>query len=154
MLLGSIFLHPLLLEVRKCRILRKSLRNPYSTVEAIGIYNAVAVVLIMVKNKPGGKIRRAEQEFNALMELAQRQASRNTELSRRAVRDAFALSKTVRLRVPIAIKRAVCKSCFTILQPGVTSSTRIAKGRIIITCLHCKQVKRLQYRRLAKRNSK
>ena len=82
-----------------------------------------------------------------LLELARETVGKDERLMKSAVRDAFRLSTRLRLRVPRDEKRKLCKHCYNYLQPGLTSSTRVRNGRIIITCLGCKNVKRLQYRR-------
>jgi ribonuclease P protein subunit RPR2 len=95
------------------------------------------------KTAKNRKQRKGEQELHELLALAKEKVP--SDLSRNAVKDAFRLSQTLRLRIPLEEKRKLCKHCYTYLKAGVTSQTRVAKGRIIITCLHCKHVKRLQY---------
>jgi ribonuclease P protein subunit RPR2 len=93
------------------------------------------------------KARKGEADLQELLTLAASNVQKNPVLSRNAVRDVMRLSQTMRIRVPLEEKRKLCRNCFTYLVPGVTSATRVAKGRVIITCLHCKHVKRLQFRR-------
>lgn len=91
--------------------------------------------------------RKGEEDLFALLVLAKEKTPSDLVLVRKAVKDVFRLSQTLRLRIPLEEKRKLCKKCFTYLKAGSTSRTRVAKGRIIITCLHCGTVKRLQYRR-------
>jgi ribonuclease P protein subunit RPR2 len=92
------------------------------------------------------KKRRGEDELQQLLALAATKTPSNLVLARNAVKDAFRLSQTMRVRIPREQKRQLCKHCYTFLKPGVTSSTRVHNGRIIITCTNCKHVKRLQYK--------
>jgi ribonuclease P protein subunit RPR2 len=101
----------------------------------------------MRKSYKEKKAKKGQAELEALLALADERTPRDQTVARQAVKDAFKLSQTLRLRIPREEKRKLCKHCYTYLKPGVTSSTRIAKGRIIITCLNCKHVKRLQYRK-------
>lgn len=98
--------------------------------------------------KPRNKRRaKAENELQELLQLAEKSTPDNPALARNAVRDAIRLSQTLRLRIPLEQKRRLCRKCYTYLKPGVTSTYRVAKGRVIITCKHCGNIKRLQYRR-------
>lgn len=100
--------------------------------------------------KPSSKQRKIEKvrnDIDELLSLAASKVKTHAVLSRNAVRDAVRLSQRFRARIPIETKRKLCKKCFSYLLPGVTSSTRVHKGRVIITCKHCGAVKRLQFRR-------
>ena len=91
--------------------------------------------------------RQAQLDLDALLKLAAERTPKDMRVARSAAREAFRLSQRNRLRMPLIEKRKLCKHCFTYLKPGVTSTVRIAKGRIIITCNNCRHIKRLQYRR-------
>ncbi len=93
------------------------------------------------------KRKQAETDLHELLVLAATHVKTNSKLSSNAVRDVFRLNKQLRIPIPLTEKRKLCKVCYTYLLPGVTSTHRIAKGRIIITCKSCGTVKRLQYRR-------
>ena len=93
------------------------------------------------------KARKGEADLTELLMLAKEKTPSDMRVAKSAVKDAFRLSQTLRLRIPLEEKRKMCKKCFTYLKTGVTSQTRIAKGRIIITCKECGNIKRLQYRR-------
>jgi ribonuclease P protein subunit RPR2 len=47
------------------------------------------------------------------------------------------------VRVPAAHKRRFCKRCYRYLLPGVTSRTRLKRGRSVTTCLRCGHVMRV-----------
>lgn len=91
--------------------------------------------------------KRGEKELAELLALARARTPNDMRVAQAAVKDAFRLANKLRLRIPLDEKRKLCKKCFTYLKPGITSKHRIAKGRIIITCKNCKNVKRLQYKR-------
>jgi ribonuclease P protein subunit RPR2 len=93
------------------------------------------------------RARKGEKDLLELLALAKEKTPSDLRVARSAVKDVIRLSETLRLRIPLEEKRKLCRQCYTYLVPGVTSRTRVAKGRVIITCLNCNGVKRLQYRR-------
>lgn len=93
------------------------------------------------------RARKGETDLHELLALAAASAGKDERLMRSAVRDAIRLSERLRLRMPLEEKRKLCKKCYAYLRPGVTSRSRVRSGRVIITCLSCGNVKRLQYRR-------
>jgi ribonuclease P protein subunit RPR2 len=68
-------------------------------------------------------------------------------LSRRYVMLARRLSTRYKVRFTQAQKKLFCKGCNAYLRVGVNSRTRLEKGKIVQTCLECKDVKRMVYKR-------
>lgn len=53
----------------------------------------------------------------------------------------------MRLDLPVGHRREYCRHCMTYFIPSRTVRIRIARGRVIMTCLHCGHVARFPYRR-------
>jgi ribonuclease P protein subunit RPR2 len=47
------------------------------------------------------------------------------------------------VRVPTTYRRRFCRGCYRYLQPGVSSRTRLSRGRVVTTCLSCGHVSRI-----------
>ncbi len=47
------------------------------------------------------------------------------------------------VRVPTAYRRRFCRGCYRYLQPGVSSRTRLSRGRVVTTCLRCGHMSRI-----------
>lgn len=69
------------------------------------------------------------------------------ELSRRYVEMARKLATRYKVRFTSQQKRASCKRCNAYLKEGVNSRIRLEKGRIVQTCLECKNVRRTKYKK-------
>jgi ribonuclease P protein subunit RPR2 len=80
----------------------------------------------------------ASQRIEQLTRLAEHQAlNGDLELAQRYLEHARNIATRVVVPLPAMVKRRVCKNCGTYLLPGVTSRTRVHRGRIIHCCLHC-----------------
>jgi RNase P subunit RPR2 len=93
------------------------------------------------------KMRKGDADMLELLRIAADAAGKDATLMRSAVKDIFRLNGSMRVRIPLDEKRRLCKNCFSYLKPGVTSTTRVREGRVIISCAGCGNVKRLQYRK-------
>jgi len=47
------------------------------------------------------------------------------------------------VRVPTAHRRSFCRGCYRFHLPGVSSRTRLSRGRVVTTCLICGHVSRI-----------
>lgn len=87
----------------------------------------------------------AIQRIEGLFKLAMDNIKSNPSLSNRYVEMALEISKRTKVRIPGKWKYFVCKSCHSLLYPGISSRVRIISRRsphIVITCLICGEVKR------------
>ncbi len=51
----------------------------------------------------------------------------------------------MKLDIPVGHRREYCRECNSMLIPGTTSRTRLAKGKTVITCFNCGKVFRYPY---------
>jgi ribonuclease P protein subunit RPR2 len=92
-------------------------------------------------------LRKGDVAMLELLAIAAKSAGKDATLMHSAVKDIFRLNSSMRVRIPLGEKRRLCKNCLSYLKPGVTSTTRVREGRVIITCTNCGNVKRLQFRK-------
>jgi len=73
------------------------------------------------------------------------------DLAREYIDEALKLVKRFRLEKPLYLRRWVCSNCLLPLVPGLTARVRLEPHgkdtRVVITCLICGYIHRLQVRR-------
>ncbi len=97
-----------------------------------------------------GKVKRLTRKFireragiwiQELMDLAKdAELNKETYLEKNYVNLILEISKHYKVKIPE--KRYICKKCYSVLIPGINSTIKIRKGRVIIKCLKCGNVKR------------
>jgi ribonuclease P protein subunit RPR2 len=92
--------------------------------------------------KPAYQTDIAKERIEILLGLAERDLRQNPDRSRRYVQLARKIGMRYNVRIPSSTKRSFCKRCGTLLRPGLTSSQRTSDGKIGVTCLHCRGVRR------------
>ena len=65
------------------------------------------------------------------------------EEAHRLVEKAHRLILCHKLKLPALLKRRYCRKCRAFWLPGRTVRVRLAKGRIIYSCLSCKKIQRM-----------
>jgi ribonuclease P protein subunit RPR2 len=107
------------------------------------------------RKRPRGSFKPAWQKelvlerIRILFEQAEKSFRGHSERSKRYVEMALKLSTRYNVRLSPDIKRRFCKSCKSLLVPGVNSRVRTSpsQGAVIITCKECGHVARHPYRR-------
>jgi len=86
---------------------------------------------------------RASQWLNELIDNAKKmEMENNIKLEKRYISLALDISKHYKVKLPN--KEYICKKCKSYLIPGRNASIRVRKGRVIIKCLRCGNVKRFK----------
>ena len=86
----------------------------------------------------------ARERIDLLMTEADQAAlAGRMELADRYVDLARRVGMRYNVRVPPAYRRRFCRGCYRYLQPGASSRTRLSRGRVVTTCLHCGHVSRI-----------
>ena len=93
-----------------------------------------------VRGGSGKKISR--ERIDILFQHAGEWAHDDMELARRCILLARRIAMKQRVRIPWRYRRQFCRSCHTYLIPGHTSRVRIQHGKVIVTCLACKSIRR------------
>lgn len=88
----------------------------------------------------------AKERVNILFQQAQDVFAKDKTLANRYVHLARKIGMKVKLKLPRELKRRYCKFCYSYLQPGVNSRSRIRSGKVIISCLECKKFTRIPVR--------
>ncbi|MCL5433432.1 MAG: ribonuclease P [Candidatus Marsarchaeota archaeon] len=81
----------------------------------------------------------AAERIEILFNEAQKMHYKNSELSKKYIKNMKMISSHYKVKIPKDIKKNICRKCNNILIPGYNSSIRIAssKGYIIKKCLSC-----------------
>lgn len=80
----------------------------------------------------------ARERIDILMREADRAAlAGRMEHADRYVDLARRVGMRYNVRVPPNYRRRFCRGCYRYLQPGVTSRTRLNRGKVVTTCLRC-----------------
>lgn len=90
----------------------------------------------------------AQQRIARLFELAQQEFSKHPERSNRYVELARRIGMRYRVRIPVELKRKVCKHCNAYLVQGANARTRLQDARITTTCLNCGKQMRFPYHKV------
>ncbi len=86
----------------------------------------------------------ARERIDILMREADQAAlAGRMELADRYVDLARRVGMRYNVRVPTTYRRRFCRGCYRYLQPGVSSRTRLSRGRVVTTCLRCGHVSRM-----------
>ena len=88
----------------------------------------------------------ARERIKILFQQAEEVFAKNKTLANRYVELAKKISQKVKVPIPLELKRRFCKHCFHYLQPGVNARVRTRGGKVIISCLDCKNFKRIPLR--------
>jgi len=82
----------------------------------------------------------AKQRIQVLFQQAKKVYRTNPQLSSRYIETARKIAMAARIRLPITLKRQICKNCNMLLVPGDNCRVRIKQKRephVVITCLNC-----------------
>ncbi len=81
-------------------------------------------------------LKKAKEAFDAKPDLAHKYAkkARRTALK-------------YKLKLPLNLKRRVCKNCFSYLVPGKNLRVRTTRGHVAYYCLECKKFMRFGYKK-------
>ncbi len=94
----------------------------------------------MARIRDKAQARRAvAARMERLLDLA---AEAEPSLASRYARLVWRLGTRHRVRMGPEMKGRFCRRCFGYLTPGKSVRTRVEKGRVVTTCLHCGAVRR------------
>jgi ribonuclease P protein subunit RPR2 len=109
----------------------------------------------MVKYKRHIRARRenqaiAHERIGILFQRAQDVFNLEPELSQHYVELARKLSMRYKVKIPIELRRMICRQCKRLIIPGKTCRIRIKHKRephVVITCLICEEHMRIPLRK-------
>ena len=68
------------------------------------------------------------------------------ELAHKYAKKARRIALKYKLRLPLNLKRTICKNCHSYLVPGKNLRVRTRKGHVVYYCLNCKKFMRIGYK--------
>ena len=51
-----------------------------------------------------------------------------------------------KIKLPLNLKRRICKNCCSYLVPGKNLRVRTSKGKVVLYCLNCRKFMRIVYK--------
>jgi ribonuclease P protein subunit RPR2 len=85
----------------------------------------------------------ALERIHRLFKEAESAFPETPSLANRYVTLARNLSMKAKVKIPTEFKRRFCKHCHAYLVPGKNSRTRTREGKVVISCLECKNFMRI-----------
>ncbi len=95
----------------------------------------------------------AKERIDILFKLMEEMKDKDYDLARRYVELARRIAMKYRIKIPKVFKLKFCKKCLYPYKEG-RFRVRIAKSRVIVTCLNCGYVKRIPIRPIRQKISK
>ena len=86
----------------------------------------------------------ARKKVLELLGLAYSLAQNDLNLAVKYAEQAFDLSRKLRVKVPIAMKRKFCRRCRAPLIPGLTARFRVKRKTLVVSCLRCGWIRRYE----------
>lgn len=80
-----------------------------------------------------------------LFDTASQIAKKDLLLALRYTKRARQISLATRVRIPLELRRRICKECSSYLVSGKNATIRTQRGNVVITCKSCKTMFRIPY---------
>ena len=93
----------------------------------------------------------AKERIDELFKLAEEAYAKYPERAHRYSKLIRKLQLKYKIKLPLKIKRRICKKCDHFLKPGMNCKVRSKDGKLIIHCLDCKNMMKLGYKKSAKK---
>lgn len=90
--------------------------------------------------------RQAFSEITLILSKASEAFEKKPELSHKYAKKARRMSLKYKLKLPLNIRRRICKNCFSFLVPGKNLRVRTTRGHVTYYCLECKKFMRMGYK--------
>lgn len=85
----------------------------------------------------------AQERISILFKEASATFSKSPTLAHRYIALARKIAMKTKTKIPRELKRQFCKHCYHYLQPGINTRIRTRAGKVIISCLDCKNFMRI-----------
>lgn len=87
----------------------------------------------------------ASERVKILFDLAKKEFPKHPERSQHYASMILDTAKRMKLRLPLSVKRFICRKCSSLLVPSKTLKVRSLKGFMIYQCLNCNYIRRYGY---------
>jgi len=88
----------------------------------------------------------ALSEIIGILDKAKEVFDKNPELANKYAKKARRIALKYKLKLPLKLKRRICKNCLSYLVPGKNLRVRTRKGHVVYYCLNCKKFMRIGYK--------
>ena len=99
----------------------------------------------------------ASRRVQVLFQQATRTYEKDPDLAAGYLLSARKIAMSVRMRLPTAYRRRICRKCCALLIPGLSSRVRTRSARelhVVVTCLRCGNQTRLPLKAKNKKEPK
>ena len=86
-------------------------------------------------------------EITAILSKAGEVFGEKPDLSHKYAKKARRMALKYKLKLPLSLKRRICKSCHAFLVPGKNLRVRTTRGHVTYYCLECRKFMRFGYKK-------
>ncbi len=90
--------------------------------------------------------RIAKERIDELFAFAEKEFAKHPERANRYAKLIRKMQLKYKIRLPLKLKRRICKKCNHFLKPGYNCKVRSKDGKLIIHCLDCKNMMKIVYK--------
>ena len=88
----------------------------------------------------------ALDEITTILDKAKEVFDRKPDLAHKYAKKARRTALKYKLKLPLKLKRRICKNCHGYLVPGKNLRVRTHRGHVVYYCLECKKFMRIGYK--------
>ena len=103
----------------------------------------------MKKKFKGTKKQQQRQALNEIADIlddARKVFDNKPDLAHKYAKKARRTALKYKLKLPLILRRRICKNCFSFLVPGKNLRVRTQRGHVVYYCLECKKFMRFGYK--------
>ena len=90
--------------------------------------------------------RLALNDIGVILDKAKEVFDKKPDLAHKYAKKARRTALKYKLKLPLVLRRKICKNCHSFLVPGKNLRVRTHKGHIVYYCLNCKKFMRIGYK--------
>jgi len=87
----------------------------------------------------------ARESITGLFEKARLIFKKSPARANKLANKARKMAMKYKLKLPLSLKRRICKHCYAYLVVGKNCRVRVKKGNVIYYCLNCKRYTKIGY---------
>jgi len=88
----------------------------------------------------------ALNEINTILDKAKDVFDKKPDLAHKYAKKARRIALKYKVKLPLKLKRRICKNCHSFLVPGKNLRVRTHRGHVVYYCLECKKFMRIGYK--------
>jgi len=103
-----------------------------------------------MKKKYKGTLKQQKKlalaEISSIFNKAKEVFDKKPDLANKYAKKARRMALKYKIKLPLKLKRRICKNCHGFLVPGKNLRVRTHKGHMVYYCLNCKSFVRVGYK--------